>query len=177
MSITRRLLVMAETALGMGAVLISDAFDNWFAEESRESLIKRLRENAEHGAELALENERLRDEIDGLRFNGPSLYSDEVALLKEYVTILRCGMAFARCETDDEKEARIDQERDMRTLNNLLERCDHLPMTAADLAMQVKGIADGTIKTVPWDPDDHGSDVDEWPDDGFLWGEAPGRKL
>lgn len=164
MPIASRLLKIAEDALSLGVVLLSDAIDSWSSGESRGEILQRLRDNAQRGAELALENERLRDEVDSLRFNGPTLYRDEVEALY-----------FARGAV----HGLIDYKKYEASLERLLNRCDHMPMTSAELSQQIDDITSGRAKLYTWeevfgkeDPSDAGRDVDE--DDPYegSWREA-----
>lgn len=130
---------------GFFVLVIEDRIESWSTDESRPELQKRLREAADRGGELALKVACLEDELDGLRFNGPSLWSDEVNALK---------LAAAAPGSSGYSPA----------IKQLLNRCDHMPMTAHELDEQVRGITDGTVKTIPWNEsffrDDPGIDID-----------------
>ncbi len=123
---------------------------------SREELQERLREAAERGAQLALEKAALEDKLDELRFNGPSLWSDEVRLLRSIVSTMQENIkanGFA-----DLAEAG----KNLQVMQHLLDRCDHMPMTAEEMGR----MADEAIKDCNahlWD--DGGVDVDQPPSD------------
>jgi hypothetical protein len=171
MSIVKRIRRMAGEAFSLGVVLVSDAIDSWSAQETRQQLLDRLHENAQRGAVLALENEALKDEVDGLRFNGPTLYRDEVTLLEEYAAVLKTSLAFNNVESPEERQ------RDLKIIRSLLDRCDHAPMTADELAQQVEDIANGRVKLHQWEdvfgPNDPGHEVDPC-DHTDAWGSLIG---
>jgi hypothetical protein len=130
----------------VSVVLVADAIDEIITGESREDLVKRIRAAADRGAVLALENDRLREEVDKLRFNGPTLWSDEVKALRQCIDICT-----------DEGIGDTDP------LEQLLSRCDHAPMTSDELMKQVESITNGTAQLLDWDDvfkDDPGEDVD-----------------
>ncbi len=129
----------------MTAILIEDALDGWMTNESRAGLQQRLRVAAERGAELALEVARLEDEVDRLRFNGPTLWKDEVDLLRDISTTMQKNIR----EGDFGVVKMLG--RNLQIIEHLLDRCDHMPMTTGELEEQVKGILDGTAKTYSWD--------------------------
>lgn len=143
----KRLAVFAKAIVAIGLVMIEEKIEDFDSRESRADLHERIRKAAERGGELALRVADLEDEVDGLRFNGPTLYRDEVELLKEYATVLKTSLAF----NNDAVESPEERERDYQIISSLLNRCDHAPYTAAELAAQVQGIADGTVETLPWD--------------------------
>lgn len=146
-----RLLQFAGDMFTLGVSLASDAIDSWTTGESRQSILEKLRTAVERSSELVLENARLRDEIDELRFNGPTLYSDEVEALK-----------FAAMGCDPVTS---------NSIRSLLKRCDHMPMTAAELNEQIDGIISGAVKLYPWGDDDPGKDIDDDEYEG-SWREA-----
>lgn len=142
------------TAVQLAGVLLEEKFEQWASPEaltSREELIRLERESRERAAELALEVARLEDKVDSLRFNGPSLWKDEVEALQEMI-FLRADVA--------------------GTLASLLDRCDHMPTTAAEMGRMAQDAID-EIKGRPWGPpkgffeddpitsDDPGKDIDD----------------
>jgi hypothetical protein len=133
--------------------LIEDAVDG-----SRAELQRRLRETAERGAELALEKARLEDEVDGLKFNGPTLFKDEWQLLEEYARIIETSLAFGGAVESFE-----DRQADLKILRTLLKRCDHMPNTAEEFGKMVQTALDNNSAT-NWD--DVGRDVDDDPYEG-----------
>jgi hypothetical protein len=139
MRLSTRLWKLTKDILNVSVTLASDAIEGWALNETRDGLLERLRSTAERGAELALENARLEDEIDALRFNGPTLWKDEV----EALNLARRAPGSSGYSN---------------TISKLLDRCDHMPMTSGELDDQVKGILDGTVKTYDWD--DIGRDID-----------------
>jgi len=148
MPLATRLLHLIEDAFTLGVTLASDAIDSWTTQETRGHLLQRLREASQRGAELALENARLKDELDAHRFNGPSLYRDETEALYYVRGLLPPG----KNAVDD-------------VLQGLLGRCDHLPFTAQELSQQIEDVLSGKVKTLSWDDvfksDDPGVDVDD----------------
>lgn len=156
-------------AFTLGVILVSDAIDSWASGESREAILENLRKATQRGGELALENAKLKDEIDGLRFNGPSLYKDEAEAL------WYAFKAPGNLTLDHEPYVQF-----RNALMALYNRCDHLPVTAQELAEQIDGIMTGKTKLLNWDEvfpsNDPGKDVDEeteWPDDAIIWGLDP----
>lgn len=139
--------------IDLTVILIENRIEAWSSSEPHSVLQDRLRASTERAAELALENATLRDHIDELRFNGPTLWKDEVEVLN-----------LARRAPGSSGYS--------KTIGKLLDRCDHMPMTADELDAQVKGIMDGTVKTYDWD--DVGIDIDiepfghDNPPPGFL---------
>lgn len=140
--------------LKVGLVLVGDMIDELVTGESREDLVKRIRTAADRGAELALENQRLHEEVDRLRFNGPTLWKDEVEAISAGIGAL-----------DQDHNASWSKGY-RKSLRALLDRCDHAPMTSDELAEQVRSIANGTAELLDWDEvfNDVGRDVDdqEW---------------
>ncbi len=147
MRLSTRLWKLTKDILNVSVTLASDAIEGWALNETRESLLERLRSAAERGAELALENARLEDEVDALRFNGPTLYRDEVEALRSARSLM------------DQDHVAAYTKKHRESIGSLLERCDHMPMTSDELGEQVKGIINGTVKTYNWD--DMGRDIDE----------------
>lgn len=140
--------------LRLVTTLAGDAIDEWAENESRSALQRRLRENAERGAELALENAALKDEIDRLRFNGPTLYRDEVEFLRDCQQQLQQSILDAELFGADLKMLG----RNLQIVQHLLERCDHMPMTEGEMTTMVEDITSGKAKLIPWD--DEGKDID-----------------
>lgn len=103
--------------IGATLSLISDSIEAVGSGEYREDLHLRIRTAAERGAELALENARLQDDIDRLRFNGPTMYKDE-KLAMETVMDLVGDML-----NNDE----------YASVTAFLKRCDVLPVNRAEL--------------------------------------------
>lgn len=152
MRLSIRLWKLTRGLVEAGVIIAGDAIEAWSLSETRHALYDRLRGAAERSAELALENAKLKDEIDSLRFNGPSLWKDEVDALH-----------LARRAPGSSGYS--------KAISKLLNRCDHMPMTASELDDQIKGILDGTVKTYDWD--DGGRDIDipfghDNPPPGFL---------
>lgn len=156
MPLSTRFLQLIENAFTLGVTLASDAIDSWSTQETRGHLLQRLREAVQRASELALENAKLKDDIDAMRFNGPSLYCDEVAAL-------HCGASYL---AEYRKDSPTTQAY-VNAIMSLLNRCDHLPMTAQELADQIDDITSGRVKLVNWEDvfksDDLGRDVDEDP--------------
>ncbi len=148
MGLSSKLRRLWGNAIDLTIILVEDRIEAWASGESRPIIQQRLRDATERGGVLALQVASLEDELDKLRFNGPSLWKDEVEALRL--------AAYAPGSSGYSP-----------ALRQLLNRCDHMPMTAAELDEQVRGITDGTIKTIPWDAsmfvdhDDPGTDVDE----------------
>lgn len=114
--------------------LLGDSIEAVGSGEYREDLHARLKKCAERGAELALENSRLRDQVDRLRFNGPSLWRDEVDSIRHMIATCPYG--------------------NVAPAEELLRRCDHLPMTREELDEQCQGVLDGTADITEWTADD-----------------------
>ena len=133
MRIPKRLLYLMEDALSLGVTLVSDVIDSWATGETREAILQKLREAVQRSSELALEKARLEEEVDSLRFNGPSLYRDEVEALRWTINW------------------RADEKGYLEVLRGLLNRCDHLPMTAQELNKQMDDALSGRAKTYTWD--------------------------
>ncbi len=135
--------------LDLCAVLVEERIERANG-DSRADLEERLREAADRGAELALEKAALEDKLDEMRFNGPSLWSDEVELLQKIVATMQENIkanGFA-----DLAEAG----KNLQIMQHLLDRCDHMPMTADEMGR----LADEAIKDCnarSWD--DPGEDV------------------
>jgi hypothetical protein len=178
MRLSTRLLHFAEDVFTLGVTLASDAIDSWSSGESRQALLTKLREAVQRASELALDKARLEEQVDKLRFNGPSLYKDEVDALVAVISSLNIRVQTELTSTLEQDRARL------KSLRGLLDRCDHLPFTAEDLGNQIDDVLSGKAKSYTWDDmfgsNDPGKDVDdediEWPDDGFLFGEEP-RKI
>lgn len=132
MRLSRRLKNLGLNALDLAIILVEDTVESWSTGESRAGLQKKLRETADHAAMLALEKHTLEDELDKLRFNGPSLWKDEVDAL-----------VYCRGKVHGLPEAAV--------LANLMRRCDHMPMTAAEMDAQARGILDGTMTVMSWE--------------------------
>lgn len=146
MGLSSKLRRLWGNAIDLTIILVEDRIEAWSSNESRSAVQQRLNAAVERGGVLALKVSALEDELDKLLFNGPSLWKDEVEALR---------LAAHAPGSSGYSPA----------LKQLLSRCDHMPMTAAELDNQVRGIADGTIKTIPWDTsffsdDDPGTDVD-----------------
>jgi hypothetical protein len=157
-----RLRKLLSDAVQLCSILLEDLIEDAVT-NSRAELQNRLRETAERGAELALEKARLEDEVDKLRFNGPTLYRDEVDLLEEYARIIETSLAYGGVAESFE-----DRQADVKILRNLLGRCDHMPNTAEEFGKMVNdALANHTA--VDWD--DVGKDVDDDPYEG-SWREA-----
>ncbi len=152
-----RILHLLEDAFTLGVTLASDAIDSWSTGESRSAILQKLRDAVQRGSELALDKARLEDEVDGLRFNGPTLYKDEVDLLDEYATVLKTSLAFNGDK--DYCEGVEERQRDLQIIQALLNRCDHLPMTSDELSKTIDDAISGKAKTFTWG-DDIGKDVD-----------------
>lgn len=151
MGALKKLNGLAESLLGIAVNLIEEGIEAFDSRESRADLHARIRKASDRGAELALRVAQLEDEIDHMRFNGPTLWKDEVEVL---ATVMNARQPHPQSEDTDEWIR--------GTISKLLNRCDHMPMTANEMARQIEGIADGSIKTVPWDDvfNDPGKDVD-----------------
>lgn len=143
--LAKHLLQLVEDAFTLGVILASDAIDSWSSKETRQQILQRLHEAAERGAELALENATLKEEIQGLRFSGPSLYADEVAAL-EYAIFSPGNLSLP------------SYEKEIEALKGLYNRCDHMPMTSDEVAGMILDAINGRIKDFNWD--DIGKDVD-----------------
>lgn len=95
-----------------GTALLADAIDRWATGISRDELVERC-------ANLAAENHDLRDDLayaeDRCRFNGPTLYADEVEVISRLITVGDSGAV----------------------LQGLLDRYDPFPFTAAQLERDV----------------------------------------
>ena len=116
---------------------------------SREDLEERLREAAERGAELALEKAALEDKLDSLRFNSPSLWKDEAEALNAAIDWITVRVIPGRSHS----------EKHVVVLRSLLDRCDHMPMTAEEMGqMAEEAIRECSLRT--WD--DVGKEVDEY---------------
>lgn len=142
--------------MDLGIILVSDAIDSWSAGESRTALLERLRAATERGGELALEVSRLEDEVDGLRFNGPTLYRDEVEAIKAAID--------SRTDRGDHGHVSFEMK---DALGALLTRCDHMPMTAEEFGKMADDAINGRrTRLYDWDDvtnffNDIGKDVDE----------------
>lgn len=145
MRLSRRLKKIATGAVDLAIILIEDTIESWSSTETREGLQKTLRTTSERAAELAVENTRLEDELDKLRFNGPSLWKDEVEMLQGFQSSLHIRVASELTADLDRDRARLE------TITRLLDRCDHMPMTASELDVQTKEIMDGTITAMSWE--------------------------
>jgi hypothetical protein len=155
-----RFLRLAEDVLTLSVTLASDAIDSWSSGESRQALLTRLREAVQRSSELALDKARLEDQLDRLRFSGPSLYKDEVEAIRHLLQY-------------------ADGQEHAGALRRLLDRCDHLQFTAEQLNDQIDDVLSGKAKSYTWEdmfgPNDPGRDVDEedvsedlWPEKSFY---------
>lgn len=154
MSLPQRLRKFAGEALDLGILFVSDVIDSWSTGESRAALLDRLRKATERGGELALEVARLEEEADRLRFNGPTLWREEVELLKDIAERLRTSMA--EYKLFDETLAMLG--RNLQIIQALLDRCDHMPMTSEEFGKMADDAITGKVKTFDWN--DIGKDVD-----------------
>ncbi len=121
--------------------LVADAIESVGSGEYREDLLRRLQECARRGADLAFENSRLRRELDRLRFNGPSLWRDEVEALRRAIDLFNVGAPVLA-----------------GSISTLLKRCDHMPMTQDELNEQCREIIEGETEAILWD--DPGAEVE-----------------
>lgn len=130
--------------------LLEDAVERLGDPNGSEVMLEALRKARDRGAELALENARLEDEVERLTrsldelqdkyaFNGPTLYRDEVAALK-------CSVAYLN---EYRREAPSTPQY-VSAIERLLTRSDHCPITADDLQKQVNDIITGHTPAVPW---------------------------
>lgn len=148
-----RLKKLASEGLDLAVLLVSDAIDSWSSGESRSALLGRLQEAVQRGGELALRVASLEDEVDGLRFNGPTLYRDEVEMLQWVVRQLNLSVA-TELTTD------LDRDRSLlKAATELLNRCDHMPMTSDEFAKMADDAIHGRSKTFDWN--DIGKDIDD----------------
>lgn len=150
----RRLIDLGSKLFDIGAVLLGDVIDDWTSGENRKSLYSRIREAADRGAELALENAKLRDHIDALRFNGPTLWKEEVEFLEECAEQLRHSIQGTAGFGANLKRLG----KNLQIVLALIDRCDHMPMTSQELNDQVDDIINGRSQLKDWD--DWGNDID-----------------
>src|SRR6478736_5402043 len=131
--LAKRLLQLVEDALTLGVTLASDAIDSWSSQETRQHLLQRLRDAVQRASELALENASLKEEIQALRFSGPSLYADEVQAL-EYAIFTPGNLALESYQP----------QRD--AIKGLYNRCDHMPLTSNEVAEMILDAINGRMK-------------------------------
>lgn len=141
-------------------VVVGDVVDELMTGESREDLVRRIKNAADRGAELALENERLRDQLNAVRFKSPTLWRDEVEMLE-----LCGGLLIIRSRRPDiDPKHKTNTDWAIKVLDNLLHRCEHSHLTCEQFNAQFEGVLSGSVDCA-WDPsDDWSADVDseEW---------------
>lgn len=136
--------------------IAGDVIERWGDKYRDTTTMEALRRSSARGAELALENatlheraetlaKQLNDLQDRYRFNGPTLYSDEVDAIE-------CARDFSA--TGHHRDA----------LQALLTRSDKLGITASQLDVHVNDIIMGKSDDFGWEEsDDYIEDApDEW---------------
>lgn len=85
-----KILGMAAMVAEVTVSVIGEVIEFWGTGQSREDMASQIRKHAARAENLAHELERLqednsylREEIDGLKFNGSEIYSDEAEALKK----------------------------------------------------------------------------------------------
>ncbi len=136
--------------LGKAAiVLVEDSIERFGDPDGRRVMGDALKRARDRAAELALENAELHDRLedmnrkldelqDKLQFNGPTLYSDEVDAIRSADGLM------------DQDHVASWTRKHRNALQNLLNRSDKCPFTAAELQKTVHGIITGETRVMPW---------------------------